>query len=57
MAVTGGLSFSSVSGGYGHTCGLATTGTVYCWGYNDFAQLGDGSGKSSNVPVRVAGQP
>ena len=55
--MTGGLSFSSVSGGYGHTCGLATTGTVYCWGYDDFAQLGDGSGKSSNVPVRVAGQP
>lgn len=58
VAVTGGLTFADVPpGGYGHTCGLATTGTAYCWGYNYFAQLGDGSTTSSNVPVKVAGPP
>jgi alpha-tubulin suppressor-like RCC1 family protein len=58
VAVTGGLTFAEVPrGGYGHSCARASTGTAYCWGYNYFAQLGDGTTTSSNVPVRVAGQP
>jgi alpha-tubulin suppressor-like RCC1 family protein len=32
MPVAGGLSFSSLTAGFLHTCGLATTGAAYCWG-------------------------
>ncbi len=58
VAVSGGFTFAEVPrGGYGHSCARASTGTVYCWGYNYFAQLGDGTTTDSNVPERVAGQP
>jgi alpha-tubulin suppressor-like RCC1 family protein len=55
--VAGGLNFSAISAGGFHSCALSTTGTAYCWGYNAFAELGDGSGADSAVPVRVLGQP
>jgi alpha-tubulin suppressor-like RCC1 family protein len=30
-----------ISGGYQHTCAVASDRTVYCWGYNDHGQTGD----------------
>jgi alpha-tubulin suppressor-like RCC1 family protein/uncharacterized protein YjdB len=55
--VAGGLNFTAISTGGFHTCAFSTLGTAYCWGYNAFAELGDGSGADSAVPVRVLGQP
>lgn len=55
VAVTGGLTFASVSTGPGHTCGLTTAGAAYCWGYNYFGELGNGSATNSTTPVAVAG--
>jgi alpha-tubulin suppressor-like RCC1 family protein/phosphodiesterase/alkaline phosphatase D-like protein len=43
---------SLVNGGY-HTLALCADGTLAAWGSNGNGQLGDGSGSSSAVPVRV----
>src|SRR5664280_2294391 len=37
----GGVSFTSITAGYYHTCGLTSAGAAYCWGYNGYGQLGD----------------
>ncbi len=57
QAVLGGLRFASISAGYIFTCGLTSRGAAYCWGYNDYGQLGDGTTTDSdeNGPQRVIG--
>lgn len=55
VAVSGGLTFQSVSAGREHSCGVTTTGTAYCWGAGYPGKLGDGSGSDAVVPVAVAG--
>jgi alpha-tubulin suppressor-like RCC1 family protein len=55
VAVSGGLTFSSLSVGFLHACGLTPAGAAYCWGANWVGQLGDGSTNSSSVPVPVTG--
>lgn len=44
----------SVAAGYEHSCSLASTGGVYCWGDGSAGQLGDGSFTDSALPVAVA---
>ena len=44
----------SLSGGSNHTC-LAKNGNVYCWGFNNNFQLGDGTTTSRNTPQMVSG--
>ena len=55
-AVAGGLSFSRISAGGAHTCGLATNGSTYCWGDNTTGQLGVG-GYQWAVPMAVTNAP
>jgi serine/threonine protein kinase len=52
VPVSGDLSFSTISAGTGHTCGIAG-GKAYCWGRGRQGQLGDGSGADRNRPVAV----
>jgi alpha-tubulin suppressor-like RCC1 family protein len=62
VAIAGGLTFAEMSsggdaGGFTNTCGVTTSGAAYCWGNNQYGQLGDGTATNSPVPVKVAGQP
>lgn len=43
VRVAGGLAFNGVAVGVFHTCGVATSGTAYCWGANGSGELGVGS--------------
>ena len=53
--VAGGLSFTAVSAGIFHTCGITTSGAAYCWGFNKSGELGDGTTTNRLVPTPVAG--
>lgn len=58
VAVKGLTGVVSVTAGLVHTCALTQSGTVYCWGGNDFGALGDGTVKTErDTPVLVAGLP
>jgi alpha-tubulin suppressor-like RCC1 family protein len=55
--VVGGLALTAVSTGglFEFSCGLSAAGAAYCWGYNDYGQLGNGSFTNSLTPVAVTG--
>jgi len=44
---------SSVSLGWYHTCAIKTDGSLWCWGWNIFGQLGDGSGEDKHSPHQI----
>ena len=58
---------TSISVGYAHSCavvggrdrqdGTAVNGTAWCWGFNNYYQLGDGTSTSRATPVQVIGLP
>lgn len=48
--------WTAVTAGIFHTCGIRTTGRLYCWGLDSAGQLGDGPPLSEqHTPVEVAG--
>jgi len=42
-----------ISAGESHTCGISTSGSAYCWGYNYYGQLGIGN-TLSNSPSMLS---
>lgn len=56
-AVSGGLSFTALSAGRWHSCGLVAGGSAYCWGSNLNGQLGNGFAQPEglNTPTAVVG--
>jgi alpha-tubulin suppressor-like RCC1 family protein len=48
-----GNAVASVSAGDQHTCAIKTDGTMWCWGYNFYGQLGDGTNTQQPSPVQV----
>jgi alpha-tubulin suppressor-like RCC1 family protein len=55
--VNGGFLFQSISAGEVTTCGVTTAGVAYCWGDNEYGQIGTGTTASFLVPTKVSGQP
>jgi alpha-tubulin suppressor-like RCC1 family protein len=57
VAAAVGETFTSLTAGEYHTCGVTTAGTARCWGRNNAGQLGDGTQvtPATAVPVTVAG--
>jgi alpha-tubulin suppressor-like RCC1 family protein len=54
--VLGGYFFSTLALGWSHTCGLLlSNATAYCWGNNQYGQLGDGSLTPKLSPTAVIG--
>jgi alpha-tubulin suppressor-like RCC1 family protein len=43
----------AISVGETHICAVTSDGAVWCWGGNDYGQLGNGSRIASPVPVRA----
>jgi alpha-tubulin suppressor-like RCC1 family protein len=48
---------TAVSAGGPHACVLLSNGSVDCWGWNEFGQLGDDTTTNSDIPVAVSGMP
>jgi hypothetical protein len=48
-----GTTVVEVTAGTNHTCARKQDGTVWCWGYNDVGQVGDGTTMRRPDPVQV----
>lgn len=55
VPVSGALTFSTISAGVQHSCGLTTSGDAYCWGDGTLGQLGEGATVHRFSPVPVSG--
>jgi alpha-tubulin suppressor-like RCC1 family protein len=66
VRVAGGHAFDGISTGVQqgtqfdgaeakHSCALTTTNQAYCWGWNIYGQLGDGTNSGRLTPVAVVG--
>ena len=40
MAVTGGRTYRAIAAGRNHSCAIGTDNHIYCWGQNNYRQLG-----------------
>ena len=57
VAVQGlsGVHLVAIEAGNHHSCALDEDGDVYCWGRNDYGQLGDGTDSDRTLPTAVTG--
>ncbi len=54
VPVTGLPNVRDIAAGLAHACAVTTDHTrIFCWGYNEFGQLGDGTTTHSSTPVAV----
>jgi hypothetical protein len=50
VQVAGGHAFARLAVGIQHTCGITTSGDLYCWGSNEQGMLGIGLGSGTTSP-------
>lgn len=53
QVVAVGSAVAEVAAGKFHGCARKTDGTLWCWGWNDSGQLGDGTTVQKNMPFQV----
>jgi len=51
---SGELAFVALDGGWDHLCGLTAEGLPFCWGRNEWGQVGDGTQVVRSEPTPVA---
>ena len=44
----------AITAGVEHTCAILDDGSVSCWGYNSYGQLGDGTTTNRNTPTQTS---
>jgi alpha-tubulin suppressor-like RCC1 family protein len=49
------LTFTALNTGDLQSCGIATGGAAWCWGFNNFGELGNNSRANDSIPVAVRG--
>ncbi|HKP49122.1 MAG TPA: hypothetical protein VJU17_03835 [Gemmatimonadales bacterium] len=56
--IPGNFTFTALTAGNGHTCGVTTSGATYCWGSNFIGQLGIGTTSAPvTTPTLLQGVP
>jgi hypothetical protein len=53
--IAGDDTYTAISAGALHTCGIREDGKVLCWGYNNYGELGDGNRFARLTPTLIAG--
>jgi hypothetical protein len=53
VAIANISNWTSISVGHGYTCGTRTDGSLWCWGYNYYGELGDGTNSDKNTPIQI----
>jgi len=53
VAMPTGITFTQIKPGGSHICALGSDSNAYCWGANQYGQLGTGDQVISNIPVQV----
>ncbi|HEY3821388.1 MAG TPA: hypothetical protein VGL81_29680 [Polyangiaceae bacterium] len=54
VAVSNLTGVKAIAAGNGHACALLSDGTVQCWGYNFYGELGNGTSTNPTTPVAVS---
>ena len=55
VTIDQGTSYSQITAGGSHTCGITTGGVLKCWGRNDSGQIADGTTTNRSTPTVVTG--
>ncbi|GIE72882.1 hypothetical protein Apa02nite_089900 [Actinoplanes palleronii] len=54
VSAPAGVTFTQLTAGWFHTCGLGDDAKAYCWGANGYSQLGVGDTTNRSIPVAVS---